>query len=296
MLRKIKHQAHFPVEITELHSLEKEKIFASMSMWKEVGASKYNFKMISIKADSCFIVNSYAAFGFDTNENGNPIWSQVTQNDTETLFTPLLSDYIYSLNIKGEQTVRYIFKGDMKPVDSYPQRSRFKNYMDAVKVLKTEGYDTGIRDLYVTNTYLLFDFPSEKSNKYYHILWNMDKNKGSYTEFPVIPYPVRRIRNIFSTYKNKFVTAFTADEVIAFQKGKYAEYGIKDHKQLDEIAEILTEEDNPIIVLYELEYFFMFLGVFSFCLNSFGTNCPSQTILSAPPPLFYSIPSSAKLR
>lgn len=253
LMQKTITKDSFSSGINKLYCISKNKFMASMSLWKIAKASKYNFELYAIEEDSCSLLKSYCPFGFKPNENISLLWSQVAVNTNGVFFTPLFSNIIYSLNKKGEKTKEYVFKGDAKSVDNYPDKNDFKNYHEGVKIMEGRGYDRGISDLYATETHILFHYTSRKSNKYYTILWDMKNKEGVYTDFPELPYPINRAHGIYTTYDTKFVTALTADEVIAFQKGKYTEYGIKGHKQLDEITEILTAEDNPIIVLYELK-------------------------------------------
>ncbi len=211
--------------------------------------SDFNFCLFSV-GDNCLKLASYCPFGFKPDRNITVGWSQVGENGKNVFLNPNLSDSIYVLNNTGKIAGKYIFKSELKSVDTFEKRADFRDSFEAKGILKNEGYSTGFLGLYATDKFLIFAFPNYKDSKYYHILWDLEKDEGYRTYHSVLPYGITSGIGIYTTYKNKFVTSFQAPQLLELQKSPYA---IKGHKQLDKIMSTLTEEDNPIIVLYELE-------------------------------------------
>ncbi len=211
--------------------------------------SDFNFCLFSI-GDNCTKLTSYCPFGFKSDMNITINWSQVGENNKNMFLSPILSDSIYVLNQQGKVSGKYVFKSELKSADSFKERTDFANYAEGKKTLIKEGYSTGVSGLCATDKCLLFVFPNYADSKYYHILWDLEKDKGYRTHHPILPFTITSGTGIYTTYKDKFVASFHASQLLEIQKSPYA---IKGHKQLDKIMSTLTEEDNPIVVLYELE-------------------------------------------
>ncbi len=211
--------------------------------------SDFNFCLYSL-SDNCRKLTSFCPFGFKPDINITVGWSQVGENSRNTFLTPILSDSIYVLNNKGKVAGKYIFKSELKSADRFKERADFANYAEGKKTLIKKGYSTGFSGLLATDKFLFFGFPNYKDSKYYHILWNLEKGKGYRTHHSILPFTITSGAGIYTTYKDKFVTAFQASQLLEIQKSPYS---IKGHTQLEKITSKLTEEDNPIVVLYELE-------------------------------------------
>lgn len=236
-------------DLKVMYGVSNGQVLAAFSKKLAQYESKFNFKVFSL-TDSCKRLGAYCSFGFNSDRNESVSWSQVGINSTAIFLSPVFSDSIYTLHSTNGAKAKYIFKSELKSVDTFADRKKFLNMREATIELKKRGYSDGLYDLIATDKYLIFDFLNFRTNKYYHILWAIKEDKGYYTDYPILPFEINSGIPIYTTYKNKLITAFQASQILELQQSPYA---IKNNVELDYIVANLTSEDNPIIVLYELE-------------------------------------------
>lgn len=235
-------------DIKTIYGISRGQILATFSKRLAQYESKFNFKLFSL-IDSCKKLASYCSFGFNSNRNESVNWSQVGINSTTIFLSPVFSDSIYTLDTENGAKAKYVFKSELKSADTF-EKEKFLNMREATIDLKRGGYSNGLYDLLATDKYLIFDFLNYRINKYYHVFWDLEEDKGYYTDFPILPFEISSGLPIYNTYKKKLVTALQSSQILELQQSSYA---IKSNRELDSKIAKLTSEDNPIIILYELE-------------------------------------------
>ena len=154
--------------------------------------------------------------------------------------------YNYSLSSRSFEP-KYVVETPRKMASKYQIRNDKKQtYSDELADLWDAGYFTGFNGIYETDDKIVLTFLSGGIIMGYFVFDKSDQ-EGSYyiyvydDESKEIPfYPV-----IF-TYNNKFIASVRAEELLGYKNS------IKDSK-LQEFFEDLKEDDNPCLLIYELE-------------------------------------------
>lgn len=164
--------------------------------------------------------------------------------DDIDLIMPLCDTiYTYSALTSSFQT-KYIIETPNEMAPKHRISKRSTSYDEELSKLSDEGYFTGFKGIYETDTkvllgcnyeammgYFLFDKVSKTGN-YYIYTWN--------DNVETLPF----VTPIYS-YKNQFVSYVSPEILLSFKK-------IKNKDFLESIKD-LKEDDNPCLILYEFK-------------------------------------------